>query len=296
MIAEREIQMFKLLPSTISELADKLNIYPGSATKITEKLIKNGLAKKHRKGKKVFIIKEQTTHVQKLEEIIKTFPRLPLEEILTYTNLKILSLLNYQLKTSELQILINISRQWITKMINQLSSYGIILKKEGGLTINPIHQTLYEFAKYYQEYKNYQCISSILEDALIVWQHGDEILFKTKEELHDIPTTAVTNFQEYDIPLISNIKYYYKTNRNLNISDIILHTILIDIKSKTYNLYACLLIEKTIPSDLIKKARLYNLSTHIQNLILFLKIKNSNEIFLPTCEEYETLAKQYGVR
>ena len=296
MIAEREIQMFKLLPATISELAEKLNIYPGTVSKITEKLIKNGLAKKQRKGKHVLITKEQTTHAQKLEEIIKTFSRLPLEKLLTHSNLTIIALLNYQLKPVEIQCITNVSRQWIYKTIKELSRYGIILKKPKGYTINPIHQPLQEFAKYYHEYNNYRYISTISEDALIIWQHGNEILFKTKKEITNKPTTAVTNFSNYNMPLISDTKYYYQTNRTLNTSDTILHTILIDPRSKTYNTYACLLIEKTNPPDLIKKAHLYNLTNHAQTLISFLKNKKIQESFLPTWEEYETLAKQYGVR
>lgn len=296
MIAKREIQMFKLLPATISELADKMKIYPGSATKITEKLIKNGLAKKQRKGKHVILIKEQTTHTQKLEESIKTFSRLQLEEILTYSNLKIIALLDYHLKPSEIQNITNVSRQWIYETIKQLSKYGIILKKPDGYTINPLHQTLQEFAKYYYEYKNYQYISKISNDAVIIWQHGNEILFKTKKEITNKPTTAVTKFSDYGIPLIINSNYYYHANRTIDTSDIIIHSILIDLKSKTYNTYACLLIEKTNPQHLIKKAHLYNLTDHIQTLISFLEDKEIQENFLPTREEYKTIAKQYGVK
>jgi len=296
MIAIQEIQTFKLLPATISEISKKLNIYPGSVSKITEKLIENGLAKKQRKGRHVFITKEQTIHSQKLEEISKIFPRLPLKQILTYSNLRIIALLNYQLKPEEIQDITNLSRQWIYKTIKQLSQYGIILKKEGRYAINPIHQTIQEFAKYYYEYKNYQYIRTISNDAIIIWQHGSEILFKTKKRITDIPTTAVTNFSEYDVPLISNTRYYYQTKRTLTMADIILHTILINPKSKTYNTYACLLIEKGKPSSLVKKAHLYNLADHIQSLLSFLKNKKTQEIFLPTWKEYESLAKQYKVR
>lgn len=296
MIVNREIQTFKLLPITISELAEKLNIYPGSASKIIEKLIKNGLAKKQREGKHVLIVKERTTHSQKLEEIIRTFSRLPLEKILTHSHLTIIALLNYQLKPAEIEHITNISRQWIYKIIDQLSRYGIILKKPNGYIINPIHRILQEFAKYYYEYINYQYISKLSDDAVLIWQHGNEILFKTKKEIKNLPTTAVTIFSNYDLPLISETKYYYQTNRTLNTSDTILHTILINPNNKTYNTYACLLIEKTNPTDLKKKARLYNLTSHLQQLILFLKHKEKQEKFLPSWTDYESLAKQYGVR
>ena len=296
MIAKQGIQMFKLLPATISELADKLNIYPGSATKIAEKLIINGLAKKQREGKKVLIIKEQTTHAQELEEIIQSFARLPFEELLTYSNLTLISLLDYPLNSEELRQIINVTRQWIYKKIRQLSYYGILLKEKQGYMINPIHLKIHSFAKNYYNYKNYQQLRKITEDAQIIWQHGNEFLFKTKKDLKIHSTTAVTVFSKYNLPLLGEIKYYYNTKRKLQISDVILHTILINPQSKTYNAYACLLYEKTKPTDIVKKARIYNLTEHVQTIISYIKEQASDKSCLPTWEEYESMAKQYGVK
>ncbi len=296
MIAKQEIQMFKLLPSTISDLANKLKIYPGSATKIAEKLINNGLAKKQRKGKYVILTREQTIHAQKLEEAFKAFPRLQLEEILTYSNLKIIAVLKYPLNKKEISQITNVSRQWIYKTIKNLSRYGIILKNQVGYYINPTHHLLFEFAKEYYNYKNHQKTKSISEDAQIIWQHGTEFLFKTKKVLTKYPITAVTAFSKYDLPLLDDTKYYYNTKRKLQTTDIVLHTILINPQSKTYNAYACLLYEKTKPTNIIKKARIYNLTEHIQSIILFIKNHESEKKFLPTWNEYKSLAKQYGIR
>lgn len=296
MVSNSEIRTFKLLPATISKLSKELNVYPGSASKITEKLIKNGLAKKQRRGKHVIINKEQTMHAQKLEEIIKTFPRLPLEQILTHSNLTLISLLNYSLNAEELRDIIGVTRQWIYKTIKQLSLYGIILKNTDGYTINPIHQHLQEFARYYYEYKNYQYLTKLTDDALIVWQHGNEFLFKTKKEINTYHITAVTAFSQYNLPLLSDSKYYFYSTRTFGTADIILHTILINPQSKTYNTYACLLYEQTKPSNIVKKARLYNLTNHIRVLLSYMKSRETNEDFLPTWEEYVSIAEQYGVR
>ncbi len=296
MIVRQEIQMFKLLPSTVSDLANRMKIYPGSATKITEKLINNGLAKKLRKGKHVIVIKEQTIHAQKLEEAFKVFPRLKLEEILTYSNLKIIASLKYPLNKKEISHMINVSRQWTYTTIKDLSRYGIILKNQIGYYINPTHHVLFEFAKEYYNYKNHQKLKSISEDAQIIWQHGDEFLFKTKKVLTKYPETAVTAFSKYNLPLLGDIKYYYNTKRKLQTNDIILHTILINSQSKTYNAYACLLYEKTKPTNIIKKARVYNLVDHIKTLISFIKEHECEKRFLPNWDEYESLAKQYGIR
>ena len=296
MIAKQEIQMFKLLPSTISDLANRMKIYPGSATKIAETLINNGLAKKQRKGKYVILTREQTIHAQKLEEAFKAFPRLQLEEILTYSNLKIIAVLKYPLNKKEISQITNVSRQWAYKTIKNLSRYGIILKNQVGYYINPTHHLLFEFAKEYYNYKNHQKTKSISEDAQIIWQHGTEFLFKTKKVLTKYPITAVTAFSKYDLPLLDDTKYYYNTKRKLQTTDIVLHTILINPQSKTYNAYACLLYEKTKPTNIIKKARIYNLTEHIQSIILFIKNHESEKKFLPTWNEYKSLAKQYGIR
>ena len=296
MISEQEIQIFKLLPLTVSDLADKLKIYPGSITKITKKLINNGLAKKQRKGKHVTISREQTIHAQKLEEAFKAFPRLKLEKILSYSNLKVIANLEYPLNKKEIDYITNISRQWTYRIIRNLSRYGIILKNQNMYYINPTHHLLFEFAKEYYNYKNHQKLKSISEDAQILWQHGNEFLFKTKKTLTKYPVTAVTAFSKYNLPLLGDTKYYYNTTRKLKTTDVILHTILINPQSKTYNAYACLLYEKTKPLDIIKKARIYNLTEHVKALISFLQEHRSEKKFLPTWDEYESLAKQYGIR
>ena len=296
MIVSREIETYKLLPSSEIDIAKKLNLSSGTISKITKKMIKDGLAKKNRQGMKIIVERPQTSHAQKLEEIIKNFNRLPLEDILSYSNLKLIAILESPLNKKEISQMLNVSRQWTYKTIKDLSRYGIILKKSTGFYINSTHKILFEFAKEYYKFKNHQKLRSIAEDAQIIWQQGDEFLFKTKKELTKHPETAVTAFSKYNLPLLGDTKYYYNTERKLQTTDIILHTILINPQSKTYNAYACLLYEKTKPTDIIKKAKIYSLTEHIQTLISFIEKQESEKKFMPTWDEYESLAKQYGVR
>jgi predicted transcriptional regulator len=296
MISKNEIHAFKLLPATVTTLSKKLYVSPASASKITDKLLNNGLATKQRNGKAVLIEKEKTILAQRLEEIITLFPRLPLENILSHTNLTLIASMSYPLTIKELGMTIGVTRQWIYKTIRQLSLYGIILKTDHNYTINPVHQKIYGFATTYMEFQHYRHASMLTDDVVILWQHGNEFLFKTKQNLTSVQKTAVTVFSDYNLPLVSNSKYYYTAKRPLAIADVILHTILIDRTSKTYNAYALLLLEKTMPADLVKKARFYNLTDHIQMLLNYLRTHTPKTKFLPTWKDYETLAKQYGVR
>ena len=295
MISKNEINAFKILPATVTTISKKLDVSPASASKITHKLINNGLATKKRNGKTVLIEKEKTILAQKLEEIIRLFPRLPLENILTHSHLSIIATLTYPLKTEELSSILDVTRQWIHKAITHLSTYGIILKDKQGYFINSNHRPLLEFAIYYSEFQNYKTLSTIIDDAIIIWRNGNEFLFKTKQEIPKIPKTAVTIYSNYQLPLISEMKYYYCSHRTLDVNDTILHTILIDPQSKTYNSYALLLYEKTKPKDIMQKTRLYNLTQHVHSLLNYLEERTPAEPFLPAWNDYQALIKQYKV-
>ena len=290
MLSKNQIKAFSTLPKTITQLAKELEISKAASFKITEKLVNDGLSKKNRQGKGVIVTKEKTIHAQELEEIIYNFPRLQIEDILSNSNLPMISLLDYPLKSEELRQILNITRQWTYKLIKKLSKYGIILKEKKGYIINPIHNKIHSFTKNYYIYNNYQTVREISEDAQIIWQHGPEILFKTKKDLTKYQPTAVTAYSKYNLPLLGDMKYYYISKRKLQTSDVILHTILINPQSKTYNTYACLLFEKTKPKDIVKKARIYNLNEHINEIFTFIKQHKSDKKFLPNWQDYQSIS------
>jgi len=287
MLSKNEIKAFGLLPGTITQLAKELEISKVASFKITEKLVQDGLAYKKRQGKKVIVSRERTIHAQELREILQEFPRIPIEEILSHSSLTLISILEHPLHSEEIRQILNITRQWTYKQIKNLSKYGIILKEKKGYMINPLHNKILSFAKNYHIYKNNKQLRTISEDAQIIWQHGNEFLFKTKKDLTAYQITAVTAFSNYNLPLLGNTKYYYNSKRTLQTSDIILHTILLNPQSKTYNTYACLLYAKTQPKNITKKAKIYNLTDHIKEIILFLEKQKSDKKYLSTWDEYE---------
>jgi len=295
MISKNEIHAFKHLPTTVTTLSKTLHISPASASKISDKLINNGLATKHRNGKTVQIKKQTTPLAQKLEETLRLFPRLPLENILTHSQLTVIATLTFPLKTEELRTLLGVTRQWIHKTVTNLSTYGILLKDAQGYSINPTHRPLLEFATSYFEFQNYKTLSTITDDAILLWQHGTEFLFKTRQEFPTIQKTAVSIYATYQLPLLSEMTYYYHAQRTLDVRDTILHTILIDPHSKTYNSYALLLYEQTHPNNLLENARFYNLTEHVHSLFNYLQDQTASAPFHPAWTDYQALRKQYRV-
>lgn len=295
MLSLNELKAFDSLPKTITQLADHLEISKPAAYNISKKLVQKGLAQKNRQGKKVIVSREKTLHAQILKEIQQNIERLPINQLLSQTSLPIISLLDYTLRPKEITQILNITRQWTSKQLKKLGEHGLILKEKKEYTINPVHKKIQRFASHYYQFQHNQHITKIADDAQIIWQHGPEFLFSTKKKLSSFPFTALSAFPSYNLPLISNTYYYFQSERPLDVSDFIIQTLLIMPKSKTYYSYACLLYEEKTPRNLLKKARLYNITNLIEDMITFLKTKQPTK-YSPEWKDYETLAKQYGVR
>jgi predicted transcriptional regulator len=295
MLSQNELKAFNAFPKTITQLSEKLNISKPAAYAISEKLVQKGLAQKNRQGKKVIVSREKTLHAQDLKEIQQNIERLPINQILSQTSLPIISLLDYPLRTKEITQILNITRQWTSKQLKKLGEHGLILKEKKEYTINPVHQKIQRFASHYYQFQHNQHVAKIADDTQIIWQHGPEFLFSTKKKLSSFPFAALSAFSSYNLPLISNTYYYFHSERPLDISDIIIQTLLTMPQSKTYYSYACLLYEEKTPKNILKKARLYNVTDRIKDMITFLKTKQPIK-YSPEWKDYETLAKQYGVR
>ena len=92
------IRIFKALkhPISISEIADLLGLDHSTISTSVSSLVEEGLAQKHREGKKTLIRRSDTLHARSLEEFIKEYPRLQIENLFSYSSMDILSILMIQ--------------------------------------------------------------------------------------------------------------------------------------------------------------------------------------------------------
>jgi hypothetical protein len=134
-------------------------------------------------------------------------------------------------------------------------------------------------------------------DAVILWRRGKEFLFKSKSEIRaeNVVPTAISVFPDYGIQMLSDFYYYFHTPREMSVSDHILHTILIEPRSMTYNSYALLLYQKTVPGEILAKAELYDLREHMETLLEYLRKREKVSDFTPTWGEYLELTGVYGL-
>jgi predicted transcriptional regulator len=300
MITNTELKIFQIIskPRSINDIAKYINISDSTASRYTDRLVKNGLAQKLRNGKSVFVTRADSTHAQQLNTFFREFPRLPLRKIFSYSNLNILSFLRTEKSVTQIALITGLSRTKVYQVLNDLTPIGIILKRHR-YYMNPLHRTLQKFIDEYFSYLNFKELKEITSGSVILWQRGHEFLFKSKDALthRNIYLTATSKFHSYGVQIVTAEEYYYHTThaRKLCVSEYIIHTILAEPNSLRNNMYACLLYQKTIPKDIMDWAEIYDIQDHIEILIDYLKNKQKNANFVPPWEEYQALAEDYGL-
>ena len=256
-------------------------------------MVWSGLAEKKRAGKSVEVSISESRHAQILGEIYHEFARLPIDKILSHSSLNVLALLNTPRSVKHIALATGLSRTWIHHSIKSMGKYGIVVKRDENYELNPKHSKIRKFVESYFAYANHNIARALSEGAVILWQRGNEFLFKTKERVkNEVKETAITKFPSFGIQMISETRYYFYSKRGIDNSDILMHVILIDPKSQTYNAYACIFYQKVKPENLIEKAEIYDLQEHVELLIKHLKTKERN--FFMSWKEYESLARDYG--
>jgi DNA-binding transcriptional ArsR family regulator len=290
----REILIFKALdrPKNIGELSEEVGISPSTASFHIAGMVEKGLVEKERRGKKVYVARARTQHALILSELMGEYPRLPFEDLLSHSRFDVLGVMSSPRGITGISEAAGLSRQSVSSAVRDLRRYGILLKEGRSYYLNPRHGALKEFIASYWSFINRGKASSLAEDAVILWQRGKEFLFKSKKEIkaEEVTPTAISVFPDYGVQMLSDLHYYFHSPRRMSASDHILHTILIGPERVTYNSYALLLYQKTIPRDILAKAELYDLKGHMETLLEYLKRKEKVSDYTPPWDEYRELA------
>ncbi len=296
MMSTTELRIFRAMDgkSSMSELSEKSGLDISTVSKYVSGSLErgNGLFERRREGKKVYVKRADTSHSSILQTIVNEYPDWGIEELFSHSGLKILGVLPKRIK--DIVFLTGLSRQYIRSRLKKFLNVGIVKRDGSKYVLNGDLIEVSDFVNSYCLYINEKKAKGFAEDSNILWQMGFEFLFKTSEDI-DIERTAVSKFFEYGLPMITDKNYYFVTYRKLDVREVILHTILVDKNSVTYNTYACLLYQKEMPEGMMELAGIYGLKEHFKALLEFLDSGERTKEFLPAWDEYLEIAKEYDV-
>ena len=291
---------------SIRDLTVLMDKSESSVSQIVKKLEIKGIIESKRNGMKKIVNLSERNYACTFSQMLRAEPNLPWEKILSYSNLAVL-ISNITGEEAFEDELSSISK-W--RAIRNLKLYGAYNNSQKRHPMG--NRYLSSFLKEYSEHVSLKhIIENIPEDAIMIWRKGFSCLFKIKsnsingrKKLPDssIPT-AITASPHYGIQYITGDSYYFYEPRldRLSLEDVILHTLLIDPDSQTYNTYAVLLALKNrnkINFDLLlTKSRKYDLIEKTTNLIDYLKSNGKMRKWpLPKPDELQEQGDLYGVK
>lgn len=302
MLTKPEITTFKELTKqqlSVSEIADALGKSNSLASIIVKSLKEKGLIETQQKGgaKKLVSIAD-TNHAQYLADLIKNEPYVPWEDVLSYSNSKVLS--NYLLSTS-LGKDVSETTKW--RALRNLAAHGMLASPKQAAS----NARLRLFIEALADYAGRKLASETLpRGAVIFWRKGASYLFKVKAQVKTGPhfhRTALTVFPRYGIQFVTDEEYYVydSSGRIPTVEDYIVHTILIDPSSATYIGYAALLLLKKLKSldteVLRKKAEYYGTATIIGGMLHYVNERGvGSESPFPKWEDFIQLAGLYDIK
>jgi len=302
MLNNAGILAFKNLESQtcISDLAHTIGLNQSTISTVISNLENEGLIVKQRHGMKVFVQRSDTLHAHALENILKRFPQLPIEEIFTGSNLRILGTLKAPHTITEIVAITGLSRRTVSTALSKLSQYGVIIKQHDKFALNPRHHHAKEFVEFYWKYTANRKLRHISKNAVILWQRGEEFLVRVHDSSIEstenranvmIHPTAISRFPDFGLNMMTTARYYFYSKRKMKIEDIIIHTILIDSQNSVYNSYALALYTHEMANikNLLVFGRYYDIEAQIASLIEYLKTKTKNSGFVLPWDEYEDL-------
>src|SRR2546425_3834304 len=282
-------------PGSISELAGRIHKSPPVVTESVNRLISKGLVDEEKGLNRRLVRLSERKHAQLLRELLLKYPRVPWEDLLSFSG--IIPLLRLELGTVPLSV--SRSTEW--RALRNLMSHGIISRKDDTFEINPKFGKAGEFINEFQNYYNLNQAREASDKAVIVWSRGPSFIIRVPEEAmirdNRFKPTATTKMPEYGIPLVSSSKFYFYSPLAKEIApeDTVLHTLLTD--GITNTTYALILMAK-ISVDrkkLLRKAEEYDLKPQVQGMIDFLEGKKTTpSLNLPTWSEFAEKARDYG--
>lgn len=280
---------------TLKGVIEKTGLSKGRISIATRNLEDLGFIIRERRGRRIYLRIGNTLHASLFFDFLREYPSIPVECLLTHRRISILSIIEDN-SPSIIAEIIGVSRQTIYNIIKDFLRYGILVRRKG-YRINPRHEILKRFVSEYQVFINRMEMKKVDDEAVLLWARGPEFLMKTNKriEKENYHLTATSAFTRFGLLLISSHNYYFYSKRDVSsASEVIIHTLLANLNSKTSIAYACLLYQKTKPRDLIKISKIYRMEDRVSKIIKYVDEKQDFKDF-PKREEYNELLEEYMV-
>ena len=290
---------------SLKKLGDNLGVTEGRASQIVKSLEKKGLITSSRKVMTKMIWVADSEFARSLADLLAVESSVPWEKLLSNSGLPFL----LGTISDERAFLAGLNRSTIWRTKRNFLMHGISIKQSGENVERD--ERLYRFVlEYANHIGNEFILANIPDGSVILWKSVSECMFRigyehageVEAQSENSHLTAVSAFQDYGIPLISQDLYYFFSPAVTTITpeEIVLHTLLIDPNNRTNTAYALLFILKHFRgsslNQLSKQSKKYGLELRVDEIAKYVRSSGRTQSGgLPNWNRIMELASLYGV-
>lgn len=224
-ISKTESEILRLFPrnqTTVSQIAELLDIDLSWASKCTSNLERLGFLERVKKGKKKYVSVPDSSLGTALTNLLVEEPAMSLDALIGGPSLQILPLLlSPGYSTREVAKRTGLSNRTIQYRIKRWRSMGTVFYEEEKYKISQRHPLVIDLVSEYSKHKNLCRLKERYPDATIIWQDRDEYIISLEREISDniYSTAGATKIGYLGYDIVSRNFYYYYSPAGVEISE-----------------------------------------------------------------------------
>lgn len=282
---------------SISALSDATGYSPIRVRRVVHDLADKGLVTKHKTGREIEVQAASKPISSKARSLLNEFPDQEWGRVLHGDRALVLHVLDQVGRLRPTAGVVGQTPRGVGYTAKSLAERGILVREDSEYRLHPRHHVLGEFLEEYVRVRAHHIVGELDPDARVIWYLGPEVLFRSDEAdlaRDDLQLAALSAFPTFGVDLVTQAHHYILSRRELGVADAILQGLLVEPGNRINRSYCALVYEKTLPDDLVRKARIYDLEDEARRLRAYVRERKAFEGFLPW-EEHERYRDQYGV-
>jgi hypothetical protein len=282
-------------PKDIKELAEENALSYQTAYAAVRSLEDQGLVKTWRDGKKRVVQPSDPALSGLAQILLFESPRQDLDRLFHGDRLLQFHALHKVQRPDLAALITNRTPRAVYQTIQDFAPSGFLVRTEEGFQLHPRQANYWRFIEDVARLHGASQVQEIAKDGVLVWYLGPEFIFKSREEVQAprVHRAGFDRFAEFGIELIGGeFRAYHWAHRELDASDAVFESIILNGDTPTHRSYCALLLEAQQPSDFLKKAEIYGMRAFAEALQEYVSNHKAQPGFLPW-SEHERYRAQY---
>jgi len=216
----------------LMEIRSSLGLIPARISQLVSSLRENGLIEDTRHGREKAIAISGSKHALLFVELTHEFEHMDLPQILSGSNLEVLSAVSHLHLKSRAEIHKGslVSEASVARSLSKLRQRGIV-SRNSIYAVSERFSKLREFVMEFRHYLNRRIAGVLSERAHIVWEANHEFIIECDEQAgsQGFLQTSVSVFGKYGAPFILSKSYlvYSPFLSEVSLEDALLHSLLV---------------------------------------------------------------------